>query len=80
VEALVGPETIDVGRHIARLSTKPTERRHVLIGDIEGCESAGKRILIELRIRSGSRNRPDIGDKIDLDFLQQFDELLKAPG
>ena len=48
------------------------------IGDVEGHQSVGKRILVELRIGSRPRNRSDVGGKIDVGSSQQLDELLEA--
>ena len=50
----------------------------MLIGNVEGRQSVGKRVLVELRIGSRPRNRSDIRDKINSDGPQQLDKLLEA--
>ena len=50
----------------------------MLIGDVEGRQSVGKCILVELRIGSRPRNRSDVRDKINVGSSQQLDELLEA--
>lgn len=59
-------------------SAKTAEYCHVFIGNVEGRQSVGKRVLIELRIGSRPRNRSDIRDKINFGSTQQLDELLET--
>jgi hypothetical protein len=78
MKALVRPEAVDILRRGLRLPAKTTECCHVLIGDVEGRQSVGKCILVELRIGSRPGNRSDVREKLDVGFSQQLDELLEA--
>ena len=78
VEALIRPEAIDIGRRASNFPAKAAEGGHVLIGDADSRQGVGKRVLVELRIGSRSRNRSDVRDKGDLSSRQQLDEFREA--
>ena len=78
VEAFICPECIDVRRHGTGFSAEAAERSHVLIANVEGCQSFRQRVHVELRIGPGPRNCSDVHDPIDSRFTQQLDKLLEA--
>ena len=80
MKAFVRPEPVDILRCGFCLPAKPAECCHVLIVDVEGRQSVGKRIFVELRIGSRPRNCSDVREKLNLGFSQQLDELLEASG
>ena len=78
VEALVGPEAVDVLRRASHLCAKAAQRGHVFVGNANGRQGIWKRVFVELRIGSRLGNCSDIRDKLNLSSLQQFDELPEA--
>src|SRR5579883_1218579 len=77
-KAVVGPEAVDARGRVSHLSAKAAERGHVFIANVEGCQSAGKRLLVELRIGARPRKRSDIGNQADLGACQQFHEQFET--
>src|SRR5205814_10468037 len=78
MEVPIRPETVDIRRYGSRLFAKTAEGTLMLIRNADGHQSAGKRVLVELRIGFGHRDFSDIRDKVNMGSTQQLDELLDA--
>src|SRR5690242_14543250 len=50
----------------------------MVVRNLEGRQSIRKRVLVELRIGSGPRDRSDVRDKTDIGAVQQLDKLCKT--
>jgi hypothetical protein len=78
MEALIRPEAVDIRRYGSRFSAKTAERRYMYIRNVEGRQSFGKGVLVELRVGSGHRNLSDVRHKFDTGPSQQLSKLFKT--
>src|ERR1700748_1763311 len=62
-----------------RSRAQTAERRDVLVCDCKRRQRFGKHIAIVLRIRPRARNAAHVGEKFDLGYLEQVDELAHRP-
>src|SRR5690348_673894 len=75
MEALVGPETIDVSRQASAIPATAAERSHMLIPNVEGRQGFGQRVLVALRIGTRFWDLSDIHDTSNRRSDQQLNEV-----
>jgi len=78
MKALVRPESVDVVRQGSRLSAQAAECGHMFVRNVVGRQRVGQRLLVELRVRSRSRNLSDIRNDSNIGCSQQLGKFLVA--
>src|SRR5262249_2276573 len=80
VEALILPERIDVGRHVARAAAQAAQRCNVLITDLECGKLRWQNILIVLWIGARAWHGANVSDQRHTGALQQAYKIRERAG
>src|SRR5579871_136481 len=80
VKARVLPECVELGRHGGLAWASATERRQMLVADVERGQGLRQGLAVVLRIGARARNGAHVRDQFDLGALQQRYKFLEAPG